>query len=123
MPDVPARSWDFVGNVCPLSGVLDVALERAADEVARAEADRKSKRKNNSAEQNSKRQFDDISAYLQMVEHHGRRQNKNEPLHAQRKNPRILQLRVHGADQHRAGKKSRDHYACDQQQRGPDSMS
>ncbi len=81
MPDLLIRGWDFVGNVCPLAGVLDVTLERAADEVARSKADRKRKGKNDSAEQNPKRQLDDISAYLQMVEHHGRRQHKNKPLH------------------------------------------
>ncbi len=85
VPDLPARSWDFVGNMRLLSGVLDVALERTADEVARAEANCKSKGKNDSAEQNSKRQLDDISSYLQMVEHHGRSENKNQPLHAQQR--------------------------------------
>ncbi len=99
----------------PLGGVLDVALQRTADEIARAEADRESEGKNDAAEQNSKRQLDDIPAYLQMVEHHGRGENKNKPLHAQRKNSRVLQLRIHGADQDRARKESRDQNACNQQ--------
>lgn len=72
MPDLPACSCSFVGDVRPFGGVLDVALKRTADEVTRAEANRKSESKNDAAEQNSKRQLDDISPYLQMIEHHGR---------------------------------------------------
>jgi hypothetical protein len=64
MPDLLACSRDFVLNVWPLSGVLHVALERTANEIARAEAYRKSKGKHDSAEQNSERQLDDILSHL-----------------------------------------------------------
>jgi hypothetical protein len=97
---VGGRSWSSWGFGAVLAGMFSVAFKRTADQIAGAETDGERERENNSAEQDTEGQLDDLAANLEMVEGHGGRKHEHQPLHAERKEPRVLELRIHGSDEH-----------------------
>src|SRR5580693_755989 len=80
-----------------LSIPLNVAFKRATYKIARAETDCQSERQDNTAKKYAKRQFYDIPTNLKVVQYHRGRQHKYKPFDAQRKESRILQLRIHSS--------------------------
>ena len=99
-----------------IAGAFHAAFERAADQIAGAESDREREGENNASEQNAKGEPDDISAHLKMIEHHRRGHDQHQPLDAEREKPRVMQLRIYGADQDRAREKASDQNTCDEQE-------
>ena len=96
--------------------MFHVALERAADQIAGAKPNRQREGQDDASEEDAEGQLDNVSAHLKMIEHHGRGEHQHQPLDAQREKARILQLRIHGADQDRPRQEARDQNTRDQQQ-------
>lgn len=99
-------------------GPLCVFLERAADHLAGAEAYGESKREHDAAEENAKGQLDDGSADLEMVEHHSRGKDKDEPLNAQGQKTRVLETCIDGADEDGTLQEPGDEIADDEKDDG-----
>ena len=98
------------------------ALKRAADYVARAEADGEGEGQDDSAEEDAEGEFDDCAADLQVVENHGGGENENEPLDSEREETGVLELRVDGADEDGALEKAGDDGAGDEEKDGSDGV-
>ena len=94
-------------------GLVDVFSERAADQVAGAEADGQGESEDDAAEEDSEGEVDDGAADLEVVEHHGGGEDEDQPLDAEREEAGVLHLQIDRADEHGAGEEARDDGAGD----------
>ena len=84
-------------------GAFGMALKRTADKIARTQSNGERERKENDAlpKRIPKASSTTLTADLQMIEDHGRSENKHEAISLQaRGTVRILQLSIDGPDQH-----------------------
>ena len=79
---MPDRSHcpGLFGNVGALSRMFHVAFKGTADKIHVRSPTRKRQRQNNSSEENTEGQLNNVPANLQMIEHH-RRGEDEHPLH------------------------------------------
>jgi len=120
MPDRFAAVGCCHGRICEaaFAGMFGVAFERSADQVAGAEPNGESEREDDASEEYSKGQLDDMAADLEVIEGHGRGEHKHEPLDAERKKPRVVELRIDCSDEDRARQEPRRERSSDEQQGG-----
>src|SRR5271156_1833316 len=90
-------------------------FERAAYQVARTQTHCERQRQNDAAKENAEGQIHNRSSDRQVIEHHRDRKHQHQPLDAQAQQPRIVEVHVHCANEHAAGKKARHHVAQDEQ--------
>src|SRR5882757_9345136 len=98
------------------------AFQRAADDIARAQADGERKGQDDASEENPEGQLDDRSADLKMVKNHRRCENEDKPLHTERQEAGVLQLCVDRSDENGAGEEAGDEVSDEQQQERADGV-
>ena len=116
MPNRLGRSCPALRNGRGGAAMLPMTLKRAADHIPGAKPDRQGECENNASEQDAECQLHNISAHFKMIEHHGRGEHQHQPLNAQRQDARVLQLRVHRADENGSRQEARNQSSCHQQQ-------
>src|ERR1700681_1418967 len=70
------------------------ALERAADDLAGAEADGEREGEDDAAEEDAEGELDDVAADSEVVEHHGGGQDQDHPLDPEREHAGVAELGV-----------------------------
>ena len=117
-----ARGWGGRRWAALLAGAFCVAFKGAADEVAGAKTHGESKCKDDAAEENAKCQFKDVAAHVKVIEDHGCREHEHEPFDAEREEPRVLELLIHGSDEDRTGQVAGHERTGDEQEGGADKL-
>ena len=101
---------------------VGAAFERAADDVAGAEAYGEGESEYDAAEEDSEGELDDGAADLKVVEHHGCGEDEDEPFDAEREDASVLELGVDGSDEDGALEEASDDGAGDEQEDGSDGV-
>ncbi len=107
---------EVAGGGCVGGGEVDVAFERAADDLAGAEADGEGEGEDDTAEEDAKGEFDDGATDLEVIEDHGSGEDEHEPFDAEGEEACVLEAGVDGTDEDRTGEEASDEVADDEQQ-------